>query len=162
MLFQCGVHSLHRLAGLFGPVAAVQSMMRYDVHTATRTADVSNVLLRHESGLLGTLNCYHVTAYVHEFRLFGTDGNLYVDTHANRAFFQKRLVNRVEPRVELPMPKMDSHMDCINVANWYRAIRQEGPASPSLQDGINAELPVFAAVLATERKCEVSIQEVLA
>ena len=60
MLFQCGVHALHRLTALFGPVQEVMSMMRYDVHT-TETADVANVLLRHESGIVGTLNCYHVT-----------------------------------------------------------------------------------------------------
>lgn len=80
-------------------VAAVQAMMRYDANPATQTADVANVLLRHDRGLVGTLNCYHVTAYCHELRIFGTKGNLYLATIEHKAWFQERRRGPAEARV---------------------------------------------------------------
>jgi UDP-N-acetylglucosamine 3-dehydrogenase len=155
MLFQCGVHALHGLNYLFGPVTAVQAMMRYDANPVTQTADAANVLLRHPSGLVGTLNCYHVTAYCHELRIFGTKGNLYLDTHKNLAWFQPRKRNEVEDREPVPVPASEAGHDYANVAEWFRAIRDGVPNYPNLEDGIQAVFPVFAAETAAKERCEV-------
>ena len=159
MLLQCGVHSLHRLVHLFGPVEQVMCMMRYDANPNTQTADVANVLLRHPGGLLGTLNAYHVTAYIHEFRLFGTKGTLYFDTHHCRVWFQERRRNETEERVEVPLPKPDPEHAFSNLANWYRAVRQGTAPAPSLEDGIEAVLPVFAAEVSSEQGRIVALSE---
>jgi predicted dehydrogenase len=156
MLFQCGVHALHGLNYLFGPVTAVQAMMRYDANPNTQTADVANVLLRHPSGLIGTLNCYHVTAYCHEMRIFGTKGNLYLDTHRHLAWFQPRKRNEVENREPLTVPASEPGHDYANVAEWFRAIREGVPNYPNLEDGILAVMPVFAAETASKEKREVA------
>jgi predicted dehydrogenase len=159
MLFQCGVHALHSLNWLFGPVTAVQAMMRYDANPNTQTADAANVLLRHGSGLVGTLNCYHVTAYCHELRIFGTKGNLYLDTHGKRAWFQARRRNEVETREPVPVPASDPAHDRANLIEWHRAIRQGAPHYPGLDDGIRAVLPVFAAEIAAREHREVPVGE---
>jgi len=157
MLFQCGVHALHSLAYLFGPVTAVQAMLRHDANPNTQTADAANVLLRHGSGLIGTLNCYHVTAYCHELRIFGTKGNLYLDTHNRLAWFQPRKHNAVEEREPVAVPASAPDHDYANLAEWYRAIREGGPNYPNLEDGIQAVLPVFAAERAQREKHEITI-----
>jgi len=76
MLLQCGVHGLHELMFYFGSITDVSSMMRYDVHT-TGTADIALCHLKFTSGLIGTLNAYHVTPYRHTLSLYGTRANLY-------------------------------------------------------------------------------------
>lgn len=161
MLFQCGVHSLHQLVGLFGPVEAVQAMMRYDVHHGTQTADVAHVVIRHTSGMTGTLNCYHVTGYQHAFRLFGTQGNLYVDTHEHQAWYQARRHGKPEHAELLTMPPVPPEAACLSVKRWYDAIRQGGAAAPSLEDGVQAVLPVFAAELAAKERRAVALSELV-
>ena len=160
MLFQCGVHCLHRLVGLFGPIRDVSALFRYDAHPDTRTADTASVLIRHESGMVGTLSNHHVTAYVHEFRLFGTKGNLYVDTTARRGWYQQRKRGEVETRQEIPLAEPPAR-DTSNLENWYRPIRQGGQACPSLRDGIRAVLPVFAAVESDRTGRRINLKEFL-
>jgi predicted dehydrogenase len=159
MLFQCGVHAIHALNAIFGPVTEVQAAFRYDVNARTRTADVAAVTLRHTSGLLGTLNCYHVTAYCHELRLFGTKGNLYMDTFEQRAWYQKALYGPREPRIVVPLPDIRG-ADVANLVSWHDAIRGGCQANPDLEQGIAALLPVFAAEIAARRRRTVSIKEV--
>jgi len=161
MLFQCGVHSLHRICHLFGPVAELQAMMRYDAHAGTETADVANVLLRHESGLVGTMNCYHVTAYIHELRLFGTAGNLYIDHHRGKAWYQQRKENELEQAEPIDFPARQTGGAWSNLANWYRAAREGGEPRPGMEDGINAVLPVFAAERADETGCRVNLMQLV-
>jgi len=159
MLMQCGVHSLHHLTHQFGLVESVAAMMRFDANPDTETADAANVLIRHESGMIGTLSCYHVTAYIHEFRLFGTKGTLYVDTYSRRAWYQARKRNDREERVELEITSEPAGSSCANLVTWARAIRGEGEPSPSLQDGINAVLPVFAAEISDRENRPVTMSE---
>ena len=149
MLFQCGVHALHGLNWLFGPITEVSAMMRYDANPVTETADVANVLLRHASGLVGTLNCYHVTAYCHELRIFGTRGNLYCATIERKAWFQERRRGPAEERVPLEVPPSELDHDCRNLIEWREAIRSGAPNCPRLEDGIRAVTPVFAAEVAS-------------
>ena len=160
MLFQCGVHALHSLNWLFGPVTAVQSMMRYDANPVTQTADVANVLLRHASGLIGTLNCYHVTAYCHELRIFGTKGNLYCDTGQRQAWFQERRNGPREDRISVEIPASTPQHDYANLIAWHDAIRTGQPNYPALEDGAQAVLPIFAAELAAKDRREVSLLEI--
>jgi len=160
ILFHCGVHSLHALSYLFGPIKSVQAMMRYDANPNTQTADVANVLLRHESGLIGTLNCYHVTAYCHELRLFGTKGNFYFDTHLRRGWFQQRKWNEAEEREPLEIPSPKPGHDHANLVSWFEAIRNGGKPHPSLEEGICALLPVFAAETADKQHREVNVREI--
>ena len=150
MLFQCGVHSLHSLRFLFGDVTEVMSMMRYDANPNTQTADASNVLLRYASGLLGTLNCYHTTAYYDELRIFGTVGNLYLDERARRTWFQPCYHNLPEPREELQLPEEPPHAAEGNLLSWFDGIRKGTPVYPSLEDGIAAVSAVFASVESAE------------
>jgi predicted dehydrogenase len=147
MLFQCGVHGLHELMFYFGPIAEVSSMMRYDVHT-TATADVAICLLRFESGVVGTLNAYHVTPYRHTFSIFGTKSNIYRDDRffgeGPRLFVQTtRLDGREEPKVPV---KIEGESDvCGNLRSFYDAVRNGGEPYPSLIDGARAVAAVFAA-----------------
>ncbi|MCX5662717.1 MAG: Gfo/Idh/MocA family oxidoreductase [Planctomycetota bacterium] len=159
MLFQCGVHALNGLTHLFGPVAAVQALMRYDANPNTETADVANVLLRHESGLVGTLNCYHITAYVHELRIFGTKGNLYLNTHERTALFQERKNGPKEDRVPVAIPENDPGHGHANLTNWFNACQGRGVARPSLEDGIQAVMPVFAAELSAQQGRLIKLDE---
>lgn len=163
MLFQCGVHALHSISDIFGPVTAVNAMMRYDANPNTQTADVANVLLRHASGIVGTLNCYHITAYFHKFRIFGTKASLYLDNHEKRAFLQERKRNEVEHVVEIALPAVPANTLTSNVENWYHAVRSNNPklARPSLEDGINAVMPVFAAEASAKQGRTIEIEELL-
>jgi len=145
MLFQCGCHALHALRYLFGDVAEVMGMMRYDANPNTQTADAANVLLRYTSGLVGTLNCYHTTAYFHEMRIFGTHGNLYLNTNTREAVFQLRRRNVAEPREAVTLPASPPSAGEGNLLSWYDGIRKGTPVYPSLEDGIAAVQVVFAA-----------------
>lgn len=158
MLFQCGVHAIHTLNALFGPISEVQAMMRHDVHQETGTADVASVLFRHADGMVGTLNCYHVTAYCHELRVFGTRGNLYIDTVGKRAWYQEALYGPAEPRVEVPVPSI-AGSETANLRSWYDAIHSKGMADPGLEEGAMAVLPVFAAEEAARQRRAVTIRD---
>jgi len=159
MLLQCGVHAFHRLIYLFGAVQEISAMFRYDANPTTQTADVANVLIRHSNGVLGTMNAYHVTAYCHELRIFGTKGTVYIDTHASRAFFQSRKRNEVEHREEITIPAPDPMAAAMNVLNFFRAVREGTKPDPNLEDGIAAVLPVFAAEKSDVEKRTVTMSE---
>lgn len=159
MLIQCGVHALHGLTHLFGEIESVAAMMRYDAHPGTQTADAANVLIRHRSGLIGTLNCYHVTAYCHSLRLFGTVGNLLIDTYALRAWYQGRKRNEPETPVEVTVRRPHPSDGWSNLKSWHAAVRTGSRPSPSLEDGINAVLPVIAATRSDAERRHVSISE---
>ena len=146
MLFQCGVHALHELMFYFGPIDRVSAMMRYDVHT-TLTADVAHCILHFESGLIGTLSAYHVTAYRHTFHLFGTQMNLYIDEHAygDPSYYavQYRKRNVMEPHEPI---KFEGPSDpCGNLKSFVKCVREGGEPYPSLRDGALAVAVVFAA-----------------
>lgn len=160
MLFQCGVHAIHGLTALFDPVTEVQASFRYDVLERTRTADVAAVTMRHRSGVVGTLNCYHVTGYCHELRVFGTHGNLYIDTFQMRAWYQKALYGPVEPREEVPVP-IGEESDVANLLSWHAAILTGSAPNPGLAHATNALLPIFAAELAGRERRVVAVDEVL-
>lgn len=159
MLLQCGVHSLHRLIHQFGSIDEVMAMMRYDANPNTETADVANVLIRHRSGLVGTLNCYHVTGYQHALRVFGTHGNLYVDTQYRKAWFQPRKRNEIEELQDVAVPADEPLAACQNLVAWHDAIRHGTPPSPSLEDAIAAVAPVFAAERSAEQRMAVSLAQ---
>ncbi|MGD0089681.1 MAG: Gfo/Idh/MocA family oxidoreductase [Planctomycetota bacterium] len=149
MLFQCGVHALHELLFLFGPLSAVSAVMRYDVHS-TKTADVAHCLLRFRSGMVGTLSAYHVTPYRHTFNIYGTQRSLYIDRRApsygdaSYIATQERKCGAAEPHrpFKLGLGKADI---CGNLKSFYRAVRQGGEPYPSLRDGARAVQAVFAA-----------------
>ena len=146
MLFQCGVHAIHELLFYFGPIVEVSALMRYDVHS-TQTADVALCQLRFASGLIGTLNAYHVTPYRHTFSIFGTNASLYRDERffdeGVRLLIQRRLVNAKE--TQEPVAISDTDDPCGNLRSFYGAIRHGGNCYPSLTDGICALQVVFAA-----------------
>lgn len=147
MLFQCGVHAFHELMFYFGPIRAVFSQMRYDVHR-TPTADVACCVVQFCSGLVGTLNAYHVTPYRHTFFLFGTKANLYRDDRffdegTNLVLQRVRLDGHKEPHE--PVAVMEPTDECGNVRKFYAAIRSGAAPYPSLVDGVRAVDAVFAA-----------------
>lgn len=153
MLFQCGVHALHELMFYFGPVAEVGCMMRYDVHT-TQTADAAVCTLRFASGLIGTLNAYHVTPYRHRFDVLGTKANLYRE----ELFFDEgvkmwkqvtHLDGKKEPKV--PVTIAEGGDPCGNLRSFFRAVREGGTPYPSLIDGARAVQVVFAAEESAKR-----------
>ncbi len=158
MLFQCGVHALHELMFLFGPVTRVTSMMRYDVHT-TLTADVAHCILEFESGLIGTLSAYHVTPYRHTLHLYGTKKSLFMDARAPSygdpatCYIQERKNCEAEPLIPFALAPGaqehdaagHSHDICGNVKSFYHAVRNGGEPYPSLKDGARAVMVVFAA-----------------
>lgn len=147
MLFQCGVHSLHELMFYFGAIREVACFMRYDVHTSA-TADAAVCLLRFSSGLIGTLNAYHITPYRHTFNVLGTKANLY---RRNQHFQEglhldlqvTHLDGQYEPLVPVPLdPAGPAHGE---LRSWYNGIRQGTPVYPGLLDGARAVAVVFAA-----------------
>lgn len=146
MLFQCGVHAIHELMFYFGPVVRVSCMMRHNVHSSA-TADVAICHLEFASGLIGTLNAYHVTPYRHTLNIFGTRMNLYRElgfADERQLLVQRtNLDDKKEPRnlVEIKTPSNA----CGNLRNFYRAIREGAHPSPSLSDGVRAIQVVFAA-----------------
>lgn len=146
MLFQCGVHGLHELMFFFGPIQQVSAMMRYDVHT-TQTADVAICHLRFASGLIGTLNAYHVTPYRHTLSIFGTKAALYRDdryfTEGTKLLLQERKANQYEPQTPVEIPAGGDHNG--NLRSFYKAVREGSTCYPSVIDGARAVAVVFAA-----------------
>ena len=148
MLFQCGVHAVHELMFYFGPIIEVSAMMRYDVHT-TQTADVALCHLKFASGLIGTLNAYHVTPYRHTFNILGTKANLYRDER----YFDEGTTLQIqhtgvpgvkEPKEPVAVDKTLTD-DCGGMRSFYAAVRNGGTCYPSLIDGARAVAVVFAA-----------------
>lgn len=148
MLFQCGVHALHELMFYFGPIVEVSAVMRYDVHT-TQTADVALCHLKFASGLIGTLNAYHVTPYRHTLNILGTKANLYRDER----FFDEG-TSLLLQRTGVPGAKeektpvvIDKRLtdECGGMRSFYNAVRDGGTCYPSLIDGARAVAVVFAA-----------------
>lgn len=148
MLFQCGVHAVHELMFYFGPIVEVSAMMRDDVHT-TQTADVALCHLKFASGLIGTLNAYHVTPYRHTFSILGTKANLYRDER----FFDEGTTLQIQ-RTGEPGAKeakepvaIDKALTdvCSGMRSFYNAVRQGGACYPALIDGARAVAVVFAA-----------------
>lgn len=159
MLFQCGVHKIHELMYYFGPVKEVWARMRYDLHT-TQTADAAFCQLTFESGLVGTLNAYHLTAYRHTFSIFGTRASLYLDKRYGeeglRLMRQRtRLDNQFEPHD--PVEISGTHDTCANLKSFYHAVREGAPLYPSLTDGARAVAVVFAAEESALRGCAVEV-----
>jgi predicted dehydrogenase len=154
MLFQCGVHGFHELMYYFGPIVRVSAMMRYDVNPDTGTADVSLCQLEFASGLIGTLNAFHVSPYRHYFYIYGTTRNLYREDlffdEGSRMWMQTFTTDGAkEPWEPVTVPGCGagggkSHSG--NVTGWYEAIVSGGPACyPTLLDGARAVAVVFAA-----------------
>lgn len=147
MLFQCGVHAVHELMFYFGPISEVFCTMCYEVHE-TPTADVAMCQLRFTSGLVGTLNAYHVTPYRHTLSLFGTRANLYRDERyfdegTSLQIQRNNLDGSKEPKETLSPEGEDD--PCGNLRSFYRAVREGGEPYPSLIDGARAVAVVFAA-----------------
>jgi len=159
MLFQCGVHAIHDLLYLFGPIATVSCLMRYDAHS-TQTADTAHCLLSCVSGVSGTLNAYHVTPYRHTFGIFGTKGAL----HKRDDFFDEGTTLTFQPRrrnakeEETPVDIDPSSDDGTgSLRSFYQAVRTGSPCYPSLLDGARAVAVVFAAEEAAEAGHSVDI-----
>jgi len=147
MLFQCGVHAIHELLFYFGTITEVSCMMRYDVHT-TQTADVAICHLKFASGLIGTLNAYHVTPYRHALNIFGTKTNLYREElfhdEGTKLWRQDtKLDGKKEPKETVAIQGETDQ--CGNLRSFHRAIRQGGVPYPSLIDGVRAVEVIFAA-----------------
>ncbi len=150
MLFQCGVHGLHELMFYFGPIKSVSARMRYDVHT-TPTADTAHCHLAFESGLIGSLNAYHVTPYRHTFSIFGTRTNLYREdtyTEEGTLIYTQTTHMDGEPEPKVPLQIEDAQSSKANTGNlesFYKAVTGKGTPYPSLIDGARAVNAVFAA-----------------
>jgi predicted dehydrogenase len=148
MLFQCGCHKLHELMYYFGPVSRVQAAMRYDVLSTTGTADTAHCILEFASGIMGTLNAYHVSPYEHTLRIYGTKMNVHRDDRYGDEGIRletqtTQLDGKYEPRVPLSTPATTDA--CGNVRSFYEAVRHGSPVYPSLVDGARAVAVVFAA-----------------
>lgn len=161
MLFQCGVHAIHDLLYLFGPIARVICAMRHDIHS-TKTADVAHCILTFASGLTGTLNAYHVTPYRHTFSVFGTAGALHrrdrYGEEGTTLVFQPR--KRGDYEEEVPVA-VDTGTDdgTGNLRSFHQAVRTGAPCYPSLLDGARAVAAVFAAEESARTGCAVTIAD---
>ena len=151
MLFQCGVHKLHELMYFCGPITKVSAMMRYDANLRTGTADAALTNLQFESGVLGSLNAYHITPYKHYTYIYGTKANLYLnqDHHEHEQLTIQYVPEGFDGSREMVQPVVvDGETDhCGNLRAWYEAITNPGgaPLYPSLLDGARAVAIVFAA-----------------
>ncbi len=162
MLFQCGVHGFHELMYYFGPICEVSATMRYDVHT-TKTADVALCHLRFSSGLIGTLNAYHVTPYRHTLGIYGTTANLYRDDR----YFAEGTDLRIQ-RTDVPgaaeakepvIIDRSLHDEGGGMRSFFHAVRTGQTPYPSLIDGVRAVDVVFAAEESARTKRPVTVRE---
>ncbi len=162
MLFQCGVHKIHELLFYFGPIRSVFAGMRYDVNEGTGTADAALCQLFFESGLIGSLNAYHVSPYRHTLSIFGSKLNLYRDSR----FFHEgeRIVtqtsdwdNTYEPHEPLVI-EGDNEANG-NLRSFYAAVREGGTCYPSALDGARAVEVVFAAEESARTGCRVDVRQ---
>lgn len=162
MLFQCGVHGLHELMFYFGDILEVESMMSYDVHE-TLTADVALCHLRFASGLVGTLDAFHVTPYRHALTLYGTEGALYREdryfAEGTSLWLQKRNpTGGYEPRETVPAEGATDVWAPLR--NFYRAVRCGDAPVLTLEHGARAVAVVLAAEKSAELGRRVLISEV--
>lgn len=162
MLFQCGVHAAHELLFYFGPITEVSAMMRYDAHT-TLTADVAICHLKFASGLIGTLNAYHVSPYYHAMHIFGTRSNLYYN---NRFFDEGSTLLQQEDFLDskkqplIPVEIIGEDDPASAMRSFYEGIRNGTPVYPGLIDGARAVAVVFAAEEAAKSGCTVKVPEI--
>ena len=154
MLFQCGVHKLHELIYYFGRVQRIRAAMRYDLHK-TETADMALCQVEFKSGLIGTLNAYHITPALQSLMITGTEAAIFEDSRPwageHGQWIQRvppNLDGSVEARVPLIMEGISD--DCANLRSFYRAVTEGGAPYPSALDGARALAPVFAAARAAE------------
>jgi predicted dehydrogenase len=161
MLFQCGVHKLHELMYYLGPITRVSAMMRYDVNSKTHTADAAVCNLQFASGVLGSLNAYHITPYKHFINIYGTKANLYYDFRGGdgESLFIQHVApgynNSTEEVTSVEVSGQTDH--CGNLRSWYRAIREGNTPYPSLHDGARAVAVVFAAEAAAKTGCAIKV-----
>lgn len=163
MLFQCGVHALYDLLYLFGPIATVSSLMRYDAHSS-QTADAAHCMLQTVSGITGSLNAYHVTPYRHTFSIFGTKGALHKRDRffdeGTSLVFQPLRVNGKEKEIPINIdPSSDDGTSGLR--SFYNAVRTGSPCYPSLIDGARAVAVVFAAEEAAKTGKQIKLSEEL-
>ena len=164
MLFQCGVHAFHEFMFYFGPISEVYAVMRKDVHV-TKTTDVALCHVRFASGLMGTLNAYHVTPYRHTLSIFGTKASVYRDDRyfdeGTRLLLQK-VPSELDGSKELQEPvKLIGESDqCGNLRSFYKAVREGGTPYPSLADGARAVSAVFAAAESAETGRPVTVERI--
>jgi UDP-N-acetylglucosamine 3-dehydrogenase len=146
MLFQCGVHEIHNLIKLFGPIKTVSAIMRYDVHT-TQTADAAICMLEFESGVIGNLNAYHVCSYRHTFNIFGTNSNIYINKryfHEGTSFLvQPALINEHCPMNEIKLEGQENPV--VPLIDFYNSIKSNDTSSLNLEEAAGAVMAVFAA-----------------
>jgi predicted dehydrogenase len=126
--------------------------MRYDVHT-TQTADVAICHLRFASGLIGSLNAYHVSPYRHTFSIFGTRMNLYRDERffdeGTTLLKQEELLDgKKEPLQPVPLDGVSDPTG--NLRSFYAGVRQGTPVYPDVRDGARAVAVIFAAEQAAQ------------
>jgi predicted dehydrogenase len=161
MLFQCGVHKLHELMYYCGPIARVSAMMRYDANHNTQTADAAICNLQFASGVLGSLNAYHVTPYRHYVHLYGTKKNLYFEKRDGEStqLWEQAVAPGYSGAVEPVVPvEVTGETDvCGNLRSWYRAVRTASVPYPSLEDGARAVAVVFAAEQSAQSGCVVEM-----
>ncbi|MBM4042062.1 MAG: Gfo/Idh/MocA family oxidoreductase [Planctomycetes bacterium] len=147
MLFQCGCHALHELMFYFGPITEVSAMMRYDVHT-TLTADVALCHLKFASGLIGTLNAYHVSPYRYTLNIFGTKMSLYrneryFDEGTTLVMQEEFLDGKKQPMKTVPVEGPMDHAGGLR--SFYEGVRHGTLVYPDLMDGARAVAVIFAA-----------------
>ncbi len=146
MLFQCGVHEIHNLIKLFGPIKTVSASMRYDVHT-TKTADAAICIIKFENGIIGNLNAYHVCSYRHTFNIFGTNSNIYINKryfHEGTSFLvQPALFNEYCPMNEVKLEGGENPVIPMN--DFYNSIKSNDTSSLNLEQAAGAVMAVFAA-----------------
>ena len=165
MLFQCGVHKIHELMHFLGPIVKVQCSMNYDVNKKTKTADSAHCILQCASGICGTLNAYHITAFRHRFDILGTKANLYRE---NRYFDEgiTLLKQTVRPgggkeeqeRIDIDGLYAGKQLSPHSMQSFYDAIRNGGEVYPSLSNGATAVAVVFAAEESAKTGREVKIK----
>ena len=161
MIFHSGVHGVQTLEFTGGPIRQGSALILYDVHT-TGTADVAICHFQFASGLVGTLNAYHVTPYRHTLSLYGTEANLYRNDRyfSEGTLLQLQKVSGVNGEEPLePVPLLGDEDLCGNLRSFHHAIRHGGECQPSLRDGARAVQVVFAAEESARTKKVVKVPE---
>ncbi len=107
-LLQCGIHLVHLLLDLLGPVDLVKSIGQRHI-TDNDTLDNLLVLMQFADGVQASMVCNYTTAYLHTISFMGTHGNLHVHEHVTdigqtELYFQPRRHGTHEPWEPIVIP----------------------------------------------------------
>jgi len=145
-VMQLAIHQIDSLLSFFGPAASVFS--RHQVSTDTyEMTDTAHLMLRFESGVMGTISCFYLVPHVRVWNIYGT-GGLEVLREGQSESEQVTLESEHGGAVEM-------------VTAFADAVQGGTPFPIDGEAGAQALAVAWASILSSELGREVTIEETL-